>query len=225
LIHLDGNITWSLNEEVVKFLELNTKATFITAETGIGDSTILLTSLAKTHYCFTPDQEEINRCNKLIKNDDSFIAIRGFSQNELPTFSQKLDLALVDGGHGYPVPIIDAFYFGRLLNIGGFLLIDDIQIWTGKIIVDFLSEDPSWKKIAIHDRTAIFQKLDDYDAKEWNLQPKIISLSQRMIIQRRIQLFFKLLSRLKIKELYLRVKDLYHRAHQTRRKLKNLDES
>ena len=225
MIHLDGSITWSLNKEVVKFLELNTKNSFVTAETGIGDSTILFSNLARSHYCFTPDQDEIDRCKKLLTKDAKFIAIKGFSQNELPKFSQKLDIALVDGGHGYPVPIIDAFYFGRLLNIGGFLLIDDIQIWTGKIILDILSKDSSWKKVSVYDRTAIFQKLAEYDAKEWNLQPKIISLSQRTIVRRRIKLFFKLLSTLKIKEIYLRIKDLKKRSEQTKRKLNDLNES
>lgn len=223
MIHLDGKVTWSLNKEVIEFISEHTNPNSVTAETGIGDSTIILSNLASAHYCFTPDEEEISRCEKLLNDKSNFFPMQGFSQNELPKFEKELDLALVDGGHGYPLPTLDAFYFGRLLKIGGYLLIDDIQIWTGKLVVDMLKYDASWRLVRVYDRTAVFQKMQEYEALEWNLQPKVRELSRKLIYFRRVRLALSLISRFRFRELSSRLFQLKARHSNTKKKIEKLN--
>jgi hypothetical protein len=41
-----------------------------------------------------------------------------------------VDLFMIDGGHGYPLPQLDWFYGAGRLKAGGILVLDDIHLWA-----------------------------------------------------------------------------------------------
>ncbi|MEK7661299.1 MAG: hypothetical protein AAB680_04595, partial [Pseudomonadota bacterium] len=103
-----------------------------------------------------------------------------FSQNILPKIAghENLDVVLIDGGHGFPIPAVDWLYTAPMLKIGGKLLIDDVDLWTGKMLVDLMRGEPEWRLISIvRGRTAIFEKTAPFVAREWVDQPTVVRKS------------------------------------------------
>jgi hypothetical protein len=98
------------------------------------------------------------------------------SQNALPGLeSPPLDLVLIDGGHGFPTPLVDWFYTAGKLKQGGYLIVDDIWVWSCQILRDFLIEQPQWELVTeFEGRTAVFRKKDDgSEWLEWTQQPLV----------------------------------------------------
>ena len=92
----------------------------------------------------------------------------------LPTLEPgPLDLVLVDGSHSFPQVFVDWFYVATALRVGGHLLVDDVHVWTGRVLRDFLQAEPEWSLVReIHGRTAILRKVAEVDPdKLWTQQP------------------------------------------------------
>lgn len=65
----------------------------------------------------------------------------GESQFILPALASKglkFDLALIDGGHRFDDVFLDAWYCGRMLRPGGFLLLDDTWMPSIQAVVEWL---------------------------------------------------------------------------------------
>jgi predicted O-methyltransferase YrrM len=182
-LHAGGTVTWSLEKRVVDFLEANLHPGAKTAETGVGASTVAFALLGCEHAVFAPGLEEFGRvrdlCASLEISTSGLRYVEGFSEDTLPGASLgDLDLALIDGGHGFPVPFLDWAYFAKRLRIGGFVVIDDTQIWTGEVLRDFLKAERNWQVVAEFDKSAIFRKLGEPVLKDWGGQPYVVSRSK-----------------------------------------------
>jgi hypothetical protein len=97
----------------------------------------------------------------------------GRSELVLPGLDlHDLDLFLIDGRHGFPTPFIDWFYGAAALRVGGLMIVDDTQLRTGALLVDFLTADPCWRTAQLFEKTAVFEKVVEgvHDA-EFNDQP------------------------------------------------------
>lgn len=146
-------------------------------ETGCGVSTILLSNISKiNHKCFAlprGDLDTVKLSPLLNKNTIEFI--EGPTQKNLPyySFSEKLQLALIDGAHGYPFPEIDYYFIYPYLDQGALLIIDDIWIPTIQNLYLFLKEDEMFELLeVIGNRTALFRRtnavlLDPYGDGWW----------------------------------------------------------
>ncbi len=73
--------------------------------------------------------------------------------------ADPLDLVLIDGSHGFPVPLIDWFYTADRLKVGGLLVLDDTQLWSVHILKQFLLLEPEWQiEQDFWPRSAVFRK-------------------------------------------------------------------
>jgi len=63
------------------------------------------------------------------------------------TFTEKLQVVLIDGPHGFPFPQLEYYYLYQHLDEGAILIIDDIHIPTIGHMVDVLCEDEMFEKI------------------------------------------------------------------------------
>jgi len=144
-------------------------------------STVLLALKGAHHTCVTLNAGAVRRIRDFcaargIRLDDVRFEIGG-SQDVLPHLSSEpLDLVLIDGGHGFPVPFVDWLYTAGRLRLGGFLIVDDIQLWTGHVLKQFLEEEPEWRLVEEHPRrTAVFiREREGEVAKEWCFQPYVL---------------------------------------------------
>ena len=167
-----------LVEAAVNFIYENVDNQCRTLETGCGLSTVAFALRESRHTVIAPALSEFEIIKKYCRDRGiqtsqiEFIAEP--SQKVLPGLEPTpLDLVLIDGGHGFPTPYVDWFYTAGRLKKGGFLVVDDVWLWSCRILRDFLVEQPQWKFVEEYgERTTIFQKLDDgSEWLEWTEQP------------------------------------------------------
>jgi Methyltransferase domain len=133
------------------------------AETGAGASTLLCSHLSEHHTVFAVDAgtgsvRSIQDHPLLRKERVTFV--EGPTQMTLPahTFSQKLQLALIDGPHGYPFPDLEYFYLYPHLDSDALLIVDDIHIPTITNLFEFLSADEMFDLKEVIGSTAFFRR-------------------------------------------------------------------
>jgi predicted O-methyltransferase YrrM len=179
-----GDVTYGLDTDTLRFIDLHVFADSRTLETGSGLSTLLFAYKNSHHTCVTPWQLEATRISRHcvdhgIRTDRLTFAV-GSSDEVLPRLLHEgpLDLVLIDGGHGFPLPFVDWLYSAPRLKIGGMLVVDDTHLWTGTVLRDFLSSDPDWKLEASFARGAAFRKINEFRNKEWSEQPYVLKQSK-----------------------------------------------
>ena len=86
--------------------------------------------------------------------------MEGPTQATLPVhrFPKKLQLALIDGPHGYPFPDLEYYYLYPQIETGGLLLVDDIQIPTIRNMFNIIKADPMFDLLEIVDGNMAFFK-------------------------------------------------------------------
>jgi precorrin-6B methylase 2 len=134
-----------------------------TAETGCGGSTIVLSHASDRHTAFAIDGKD-RTISELRKQSDlrtgKVTFVEGETKDTLPAyrFEGELDLVLLDGPHAYPLPQIEFAYLFPWIRLGGWLVVDDIQIPSVYEIFDFLRKEPPVVLEEVVVRTAFFRR-------------------------------------------------------------------
>jgi len=183
LLHAGGSTVYGLDEAVIRFLSEALPDSAKTLETGLGLSTVVFALRSQEHTAITPSQDQVLAfrayCDAKGISHTHVTSITDFSQQVLPTLDRaNLDLILIDGGHGFPIPAIDWFYTAPMLKIGGLLIIDDTHIWTGQELKRFLNDESDWEQIATFPRSVVFRKTGPKHANEWSRQPYVVRMSR-----------------------------------------------
>jgi hypothetical protein len=150
-----------------------------TVETGSGKSTLLFSHLSSDHRVFAIDDgASISqvRASPLFCSEN-VTYIEGPTQITLPQyrFSQRLQIALIDGPHGYPFPDLEYYYFYPVIERGGLLLVDDLPIPSIARMFDIIKSDDMFELVeVVEDQLAIFSRTDapliDPQSDSWWLQ-------------------------------------------------------
>jgi Methyltransferase domain len=132
-------------------------------ETGSGASTLLLSHLSEHHTVFALDDgsgsiTNVRRSPLLRQSVVTFV--EGPTQATLPQyrFTEKLQLVLIDGPHGYPFPDLEYYYLYPHLETGALLILDDVQIPTIHNLFQFLRRDAMFELDEIVQTAAFFQR-------------------------------------------------------------------
>ena len=162
-----------VSKEVLKYLASITKPNSVTLETGGGYSTVVFAVCSHRHICVNPDVT----ANEMIM---SFLQKHGYAHEHLEfmedssdrglprlELEESVDVALIDGNHSFPFPIIDWHYIDGLLRTGSKILIDDTHIKSVRIVSDFLLSEPSYKHITTVGTCTAFEKIDDTRVIGW----------------------------------------------------------
>jgi len=158
---------WGLAWSALAWLEETVQPGWATLETGAGASTLVFAAAGAEHEVVTPDAAEEER----IRGEcaDRGIAssrvrfLVGPSHEVLPRWTPRpLDLALIDGAHGFPYPILDWWYLAPHVKVGGAVLLDDAYLPAVGAIVDFVRASPAWElEGPVSFRTARVRKVGD----------------------------------------------------------------
>jgi precorrin-6B methylase 2 len=148
-----------------------------TAETGCGGSTIVLSQASDRHTAFAIDGND-RTISELRKNSDlrseKVNFVEGETKATLPQyqFEGQLDLVLLDGPHAYPLPQIELAYLFPWIRLGGWLVVDDIQIPSVYEMFDFLRKESSVVLEEVVVRTAFFRRAGavEHSPDGWVLQ-------------------------------------------------------
>ena len=181
-------ISYELSDRALYFINDHVNEHSFTLETGAGISTIVFAIRQTNHTCIVPEadlaariKEYCAQCNLSLERISFLI---GKSEDILPSLTKSdLDLVLIDGQHAFPTPFLDWYYTAAKLKIGGTLLIDDVQLWTGHILKQFLREEPEWSLATeLSGRTAVFTKTKECSQEKWWAdQPYVARKSKRLI--------------------------------------------
>jgi predicted O-methyltransferase YrrM len=169
---------FQLDPALLRLIDERVDESSRTLETGAGLSTLLFAAKGCEHTCVVPFSSEIERirewCADAGASIDRVTFHQRLSEDLLPTLDpEPLDLVLIDGGHGFPTPFIDWYYAGRRLRIGGTLIVDDIHLWTGRVLAEFLGESEHWEALKLVPmRAAAFRRVaEDDPLDDWPKQP------------------------------------------------------
>jgi hypothetical protein len=174
-VHAGGEEFWGLAWPALRWLEREVQPGMATIETGSGASTLVFAARGADHEAVTPAADEERRfraeCERR-RIDGSRVAFRiGLSHEVLPELDKRpLDLALVDGAHGFPYPILDWWHLAPRLKVGGRMLLDDAYMPPVAALVDALRADGRWRvEGAVGYRTVIVRKLGEgLPAFDWD---------------------------------------------------------
>lgn len=186
-----GAGSYGISQRVIETIARYVPHGAVTAETGSGISTLIIAALGARHLAITPAEEEAAQIRAWLQRNnistDTLSFDHRLSWDALPGLSAStLDFAFIDGCHGFPVPFLDFFYMARGLKVGGTLGIDDVQIWTGKVLVEFLTKEPTWEFLTQLDKTVFFKKVGAlaWNEWEWDKQPFVVMHSRPSFARR-----------------------------------------
>ena len=170
-MHGEGRLRWDVSPGTLQFLADNVEPRHRTLEVGCGVSSVVFAATGALHTAMSPAPEEYDHiaayCAEIGVDTSKLTYLEGYSHDLLPTLRDTLDVALVDGAHSFPYPVVDYHYVSRLLRPGGLLVLDDVPIPAVGVLFRFLSTEPAWQLVAIlDDRAAAFRlvrPLDDGD--------------------------------------------------------------
>ncbi|MDH3267262.1 MAG: class I SAM-dependent methyltransferase [Ignavibacteria bacterium] len=159
--HKSGSVTINILRAILNHAS-NLKSIKKTAETGSGKTTLLFSHLSQNHIVFTLDNWNslsAVKTSNLFKPENVTL-VEGPTQKTLSDyiFTEKFDIVLLDGPHGYPFPDLEYFYFYPHIEVGGLLLIDDIEIPTIKRMFEILKVSSMWELSEVVDGLAIFKR-------------------------------------------------------------------
>jgi hypothetical protein len=150
-------------------------------ETGTGKSTLVLSHCSDAHTVFAQDDrgfgdslQRVQECPLLRRDHVRFVV--GPTQKTLAghAFEGPIDLAMLDGPHGYPFPELEYYFIYPHLAPGALLVVDDIHIPTVFNMFAFLREDAMYRLLEVVQTTAFFERTDaplfDPYADGWWLQ-------------------------------------------------------
>lgn len=158
-----GDLDWAIEPTVLRWLASNASSGMISLETGCGYSTVILASAGLQHTVISPIAAEHDAVRRLMEEMDiptsSVEFICGKSDEVLPSIeTEALDLALIDGWHGFPGPIVDWWYLAKRMPAGGRIVVDDVDIRAVRVLCDFLhAERRTWGLEEDFFKTKIFR--------------------------------------------------------------------
>jgi hypothetical protein len=167
---------WSTEPDCYRFIARRCDDTTRTLETGAGLSTALFAAIGTHHTCVTPGRPEVERLQAYFDSrgiDGSRVAFDvAPSHVSLPRGSGELDLVLIDGGHGFPMPILDWFYAGERLRPGGVLIVDDLPLPAVRTLMAYVDRDDRWQPLERTEKWAAFERRSSGSlAEDWTQQP------------------------------------------------------
>ncbi|HEY9844596.1 MAG TPA: class I SAM-dependent methyltransferase [Candidatus Caenarcaniphilales bacterium] len=163
--HKVGSVSPEVLRAIAKHLE--DRSVFHSMETGSGKTTLLFSHLSQNHKVFAINDYKDIDTNSItaVRTSDLFNRatvefIEGPTQLTLPryNFEHKLQVAYIDGPHGYPFPDMEYYYIYPFLEENSLLIVDDIHIPTIHHLFNFLKEDEMFSFLEVVDNTAFFQR-------------------------------------------------------------------
>lgn len=155
---------------------------FRSIETGSGLTTVLFAAAEPKSHIAVNYQEAVRErifaeLHKRGLSESLVRYVTDFSENVLPDLAkvETVDLAFIDGGHGWPTVFVDFCYMNMMLRKGGILAIDDVPAFPCGQLFLLLKHQPGWKlESIVYSKTAFFRK--ETDARlmpDWGGEPYI----------------------------------------------------
>jgi predicted O-methyltransferase YrrM len=175
----DRHGDWAMDPSALRMLARHVKPGQRTLEVGSGASTVIFAAAGATHLAISRDAGEHARireyCQALGIDHERVTMLAGSSDRLLPTLPEEppYDLALIDGAHSFPHPVVDFHHASGRLRAGGILMLDDVPIPSVGAVARHLRADRHWRLLEVAGgQAAAFLKLGgEEDGDDWWHQP------------------------------------------------------
>jgi hypothetical protein len=193
----DGGVYWNSGgfeashlRSLRTFFDTHVPAHPWVLETGAGNSTIFFLYHSPTRLVsIAPDADLFARirayCDQAGVSTAGLEARVGGSEWILPQIASTadgnggFDFVLVDGCHNWPLVFVDFFYGNYLLKTGGYLMLDDIDLYPVKELVRMLSEQPGFTKVLDLGKALVFRRdTAERTLGEWSTVPYLSRKSE-----------------------------------------------
>ena len=155
-------------------------------ETGAGASTLLFLTMAPASLTsIAPDDRLRQRIfeeaglRDIDANPLRFLVER--SEVALPRLAldgESIDVAFIDGNHGWPAVFVDFCYMNMMLRRGGILFVDDLQLHSVAQLFLLLRQQPEFELTRFENKMAMFTKVSDAKfLPDWRQEPFVASSS------------------------------------------------
>lgn len=176
---IDNNLScYGIGKDVAHFINNSIDQNSITLEIGAGISTLIFAINSTVHTAVTPNIEEVKLIREYAGNKKINLSHVQFiieqSDSYLPKLDiNNLDMVFIDGKHAFPWPIIDWFYTADKLKKDGLMIVDDAELNSVKILINFMNLDPGWVlQKNFSQKTYVFRKRrDTIHNVAWHMQP------------------------------------------------------
>jgi predicted O-methyltransferase YrrM len=167
-----GAVNWAVNSGVLRYLEEIVQDNYRTLETGSGHTTVAFAALAAHHISINPNSIECDLIKGYMQkynipldrveflNESSDAALIKLDINE------SIDVAFIDGCHGFPFPLLDWHYIDLHLKEGGILGVDDIEIPAVEVLCNFLRKNGTYSLEYRVGITEFYRKLTSEKSRE-----------------------------------------------------------
>jgi hypothetical protein len=165
---------WCTSSKCYEFIAQHLADDSVTLETGLGISTVLFSLWSKDHTCVVGSGEQVDALRSFMQvHDYSTENVHfgfGMSERVLPSLSlEPLDLFLIDGGHGFPLPVIGWYYGSQTLRAGGIVVIQLTSV--DDFLVRSLRLDPRWTLVGGDHKWLALRKEGEFSlSEEWMQQ-------------------------------------------------------
>lgn len=153
-------------------------------ETGAGNSTLLFMMLGCSSVtAIAPDKklgERIHREATERGLDTTVLTyVQDRSERALPKLAlddkRRCQAALIDGNHGWPSVFVDFCYLNIMMNRGGILFVDDVQIYACGQLMLLLKAQPEFEFVRLDGKMATFRKVSTSPfLPDWRDEPFIV---------------------------------------------------
>lgn len=156
-------------------------------ETGAGNSTLTFLHCQPARLVsIAPDAELQDRIRTYCVDHGLDTAPLEYlverSEVALPTLAAagaRFEVALIDGGHGWPTVFVDFCYLYNMLRKGGVLLLDDTQLHSVAELSRLLAMQPGFTLLGQHDKLQVWRKeTDERFLPKHPLEPYIVEMSR-----------------------------------------------
>jgi predicted O-methyltransferase YrrM len=146
-----GDFSMAVTPSVLRWIADRLTEEMVTIETGAGYTTVLFAAVARHHYCCTFSEREVDRLRTYLEQigvpADKVTFVPGSTDQSLPRLGlgKVIDLAYIDGCHGYPFPALDWHYIDGYLKIGGLVGMDNAELRPVREHCDFLEQSEVYR--------------------------------------------------------------------------------
>ena len=172
---------WRTGRACYEFMASQVHPGCRTLETGTGASTVMFAAWGCDHTVIVPSEHQAKIILDYCTQHEISTALLRFdlrpSEVALPEMRDEppFDLVFIDGGHGFPIPIIDWFYGASLLRRDGVVVFDDVKLPAVRILLDaYLERDDRWQYISGKSVFRAYRRKSQNGLGEYDSHPAIL---------------------------------------------------
>jgi hypothetical protein len=162
-----GGASYAISNPVLQYIADLPASDWTSVESGCGYSTVVLANTFGTHICVNPDLASNRLVREFVAQHSGTTGLRHIEQSSdqglpgLVAEGARVDLALIDGNHSHPFPLLDFHYMDLMLAPGGRLLIDNTEIEAVQELTGYLEVEAAYDLERLIGNCAVYRKVRD----------------------------------------------------------------